>query len=138
MGGSMILTPEQKTAVAAYLTECRFRTFQLGEWDCALFVADVLLRITGKDLGEGLRGTYDTRDGYLERLPVPLRGLPSHFGMIPASPADGAVWWLPSIVNEGALGIVWQGKLLQPGRRGLHTVTTPFENLKTYQFPWQQ
>jgi hypothetical protein len=42
------------------LTEKATQDFVWGENDCCLFVADVLLAITGIDYGAALRGTYST------------------------------------------------------------------------------
>lgn len=119
-------------AVSDYLTQCRFRRFRFGVWDCALFVADVLELSTGRDYAAGLRGTYDSREGYLAALPAPLHELPAHFGLTPCAPQNGAVWWMPGPHPEGGMGIFWQGRLLQPGRRGLHDVTRDISTLTFY------
>jgi hypothetical protein len=37
--------------------------FAWGTNDCCLFVCDVILAMTGTDLGEGFRGKYDTKEG---------------------------------------------------------------------------
>ena len=47
--------------------------FQWGVNDCALFVADIYLEVTGKDFAEGIRGTYDT-EYYGMRTIVELGG----------------------------------------------------------------
>ena len=43
-----------------YLAECRNRKFESGQWDCSLFVAEAIERMTGVDLAVDLRGKYRT------------------------------------------------------------------------------
>jgi hypothetical protein len=45
----------------------RFEPFAWGRNDCALFAADAVLALTGKDYAEGLRG-YKTALGALKRI----------------------------------------------------------------------
>lgn len=126
------MTANQKQQVAAYLTACSHRSFTWGEWDCSIFCADVLAILTGNDFAAPYRGGYGDREGALNVLPCQLRDMPEHVGLKPCRvPRDGAVWWAPCRHPEGALGIFWQGKALQPGRRGLKKV---FNDISTLHF----
>jgi len=127
----MILTTEQKTAVAAYLTGCRLRTYELGQWDCGLFCADILHLLTGRIFANGYRGAYTTRQGYIDLLPVRLREMPVYLGLRRGTIACGSLWWMPGAHEEGDIGIVWQGRLLHPGRRGLIALKVR-KGLETY------
>ena len=113
------MTPEQREQVQAYMEECLSRRWERGVWDCALFAADVVAILTGTDHAAGMRGQYATREECLALLPVPLKDLPEHVGLRPSPPVDGAVFWLPTNDPEGTLGVVWQGRMWHPGRRGL-------------------
>lgn len=44
------------------------RSHRYGQWDCLLFVAEVVKAITGKDYGRGHRGKYDSALGAAKHL----------------------------------------------------------------------
>jgi len=50
--------PDWEPRLNAYLAGCEGRAFAWGEWDCALFVADAVLAMTGADFGAAFRGQY--------------------------------------------------------------------------------
>ncbi|MGK7663384.1 MULTISPECIES: DUF6950 family protein [unclassified Marinovum] len=54
--------------IPAFLTETRAEPFAWGRTDCAIWCADLVFRATGHDPATDLRGTYDTRFGYLQIL----------------------------------------------------------------------
>ena len=127
------MTPEQKAAITDYLHSCRNRRFSLGEWDCAMFAADVVRCLTGEEvaLAEEMRGKYS--HDYLQKSPAPMRDLPELCGLVPCpKPSDGAIWWAPWPRASGSLGIVWQAQLLAPGKRGLVAVKLDISTLKFY------
>ncbi len=131
------MTTEAHKLVSDYLAKCRSRLFVRGEWDCAIFVADVLQILTGKDFAAGYRGGYSDREGAIEILPCTLAEMPEWVGMKPCQPVNGAVWWAPGCHEEGALGIFWQGRCLHPGRRGLISPIKDTSKVKFYTL-WQQ
>lgn len=127
------MTDEQKRQLADYIQMCRHRSFTWGKWDCSLFVADVLAILTGNDFGAPFREQYNDRDGAISILPCRLRKVPEYIcGLRQCAPKDGAVWWGPGTDPQGALGIFWQGRILQPGRRGLKTVFADISTLTFY------
>jgi hypothetical protein len=44
------------------------RPFKFGDHDCCLFIADVVLVLTGHDFGAGFRGKYRTAAGAMKAL----------------------------------------------------------------------
>ena len=129
----MTLTLDQKAAINNYLISCRNRRFELGKWDCALFVADIVQCLTGKDIADktGMRGGYGA--DYLDRLPVPMPEMPEHCGLVPSSwPCDGAIFWAPWPTETGSFGLVWQYKLIAPGRRGTASIKLDISTLKFF------
>ncbi len=126
------MTPEQKQQVEAYLMGCSSRKFERGVWDCAIFCADILAILTGNDFAAPYRGGYEDREGALRVLPCKLEEMPEWVGLKPCEPKNGAVWWGPSAHAEGALGIIWQGRAYQPGRRGIKCVINDLSKLKIY------
>lgn len=126
------MTLEQKQQVIDYLLSCSVKKRERGVWDCAIFCADILAILTGNDFAAPYRGAYSDRDGALRVLPVQLRDMPEWCGLKPSQPRDGAVWWSPSRHAEGALGIFWQGRCLQPGRRGLTSPINDISNVKFF------
>lgn len=125
------MTSEQKAQIRAYIRSCASRRFRRGEWDCAIFCADILQILKGEDFAAPYRGKYSDREGAISVLPCPLADLPMLLGLKPSHPRDGAVWWCPTAHPEGALGIFWQGRCLQPGKRG---ISAPISNTKQVKF----
>ncbi|MES2706067.1 MAG: hypothetical protein V4726_05625 [Verrucomicrobiota bacterium] len=126
------MTPDQKQQIEDYLLSCSQKQRQRGKWDCAIFCADVLAILTGNDFAAPYRDAYSDREGAIRVLPCQLRGMPEHVGLKPSPPRDGAVWWAPGPDAEGALGIFWQGRCLQPGRRGLKAVIRDISNVRFF------
>lgn len=126
------MTHEQKKQIDAYLVSCLSRKFQWGSWDCGLFCADILAILTGNDFAAAYRGGYTDRVGSINVLPCRLGEMPEYIGLKPSYPRDGALWWAPALGPEGALGVFWQGRCLQPGRRGLRVAIRDTSKLKFY------
>ncbi len=126
------MNADQNKQIEAYLLSCSLRKFMRGEWDCAIFCADILAILTGNDFAAPYRGGYSDREGAINVLPCTLSELPEWVGLKPSQPRDGAVWWAPSAHPEGALGIFWQGRAIQPGRRGLKAPIKDISKLKFY------
>lgn len=51
--------------LASYVSACRSTPYELGTFDCWLFVAGAIEAMTGKDLGLVQRGRYKTQRGAL-------------------------------------------------------------------------
>lgn len=95
-----------ETALSDYLAANGEAVFAWGEKDCALFVADALLAMTGDDIAAPFRGKYKTaggsvralrREGYLDAWSV----FDAHLSEIPpafAQRGDVAMY-------SGAMGI---------------------------------
>lgn len=126
------MTTEHHQQIEYYLLSCSRKKFERGKWDCAIFCADILAILTGKDFAAPYRGSYADREGAINVLPCSLAEMPEHIGLRPSPPKDGAVWWSPAKDVEGALGIFWQGRALQPGRRGVICVIKDTSKLKFY------
>jgi hypothetical protein len=103
----------------------RLIPFAWGLADCGLFVADVALRLTGKDPAEKLRGTYDSKVG-IKRIMVERGwknlgdGAASIYPEIPVSMARSGDWAF--LVNEDGtetLGVVNGSQILARAEGGL-------------------
>jgi uncharacterized protein DUF6950 len=53
--------PDWQARLSQFLYLYRNRSFRYGDWDCCLFAADAIQVMTGADLAEGFRGTYNSR-----------------------------------------------------------------------------
>lgn len=115
--------PERLVAV---VQQAQARPFRWGEHDCALFVADCVKAMTGVDVAEGLRGSYQDRPGAIRRLAerfavLDLRGLGTRLFGAPIAPAlaqRGDVA-LVMLEGQGSAGVVLGPTVAAPGRRGL-------------------
>lgn len=103
--------------LGVYLQQCEARAFAWGEFDCALFAADWVLRLTGFDAAAEYRGRYRTAGGAARRLKAVTGGglaeaATQALGEQLASPAmarRGDVVLLQAETPEGeahALGVV--------------------------------
>ena len=54
--------------LAEFLESRRVQTFAWGENDCALFVCDAVLAMTGTDIAEAFRGRYSTSVGAMRAM----------------------------------------------------------------------
>jgi hypothetical protein len=54
--------------LAEEIEQARTQPFDWGRCDCALFAADVVQALTGKDLAAPFRGLYDSRHGAARAL----------------------------------------------------------------------
>ncbi|SHI91145.1 DUF6950 family protein [Wenxinia saemankumensis] len=63
----MTRLPDWRPRLEAVLRDARGRAFAYGAWDCALFAADCIAAMTGKDPAAELRG-YDSFRAGLDRL----------------------------------------------------------------------
>lgn len=67
-------THDWEARLFAAVEAARTTPFAWGAHDCALFVADVVLAMTGRDYAADLRGQYRTQSGALRLLAAtPLR-----------------------------------------------------------------
>lgn len=138
------LTPTQEQAVLALLLQRREQAFAWGARDCWLLAADVVQALHGRDPAAGLRGTYATA-GQAMRL---LRELGGLAGLLQArvgrplaqrsDAADGCVALLSTrrvagtLAGNGALGVVWKGRVVAQGGPGL--VGVPLADARSF---WQ-
>lgn len=60
--------PGWQQDLVRFLEEIRYKPFVRGEHDCALMVADWVLRMTGEDPGADYRGRYKTARGAARRM----------------------------------------------------------------------
>jgi hypothetical protein len=114
--------------LADYMLECVKRPFAWGEWDCALFVADIVQIMTGIDPAREWRGTYSTAADAVA-LWATLGGSDAiceslgtlHHGF----PRDGDIGIVEKCDHEmkEGLAVHWQGRFIAPAlRRGLNVV----------------
>lgn len=140
------LTPRQEQAVLALLIERRAQTFAWGVRDCFLLAADVVQALHGRDPGADLRGTYTSAGQAMRRL----RELGGLAGLLHArvgrplareDAGDGAVALLHStrvagrLAGDGALGVVWKGRVVAQGGPGL--VAVPLADARSFWLPLQ-
>lgn len=59
-----------------FVQENQRRSFQYGQFDCCLFVADAIQSITGVDIAAAYRGRYQTRKEAIA-LAIEIAGVPS-------------------------------------------------------------
>lgn len=103
-----------------FLERYRDRQYQPGTHDCALFAADWIEEVTGRDLAADMRGQYETVEegftllssGLQEALSAELTELS---GWMAAAPGDVA---LVDIDGEDACGIIGRGGIHMLSERG--------------------
>lgn len=112
------------TQLAAFLTEQAGKPFKLGECDCALWLADWVMRARGiPDPAADFRGRYATARGYLKLAgPEGLRGMIARVaatvGLSPTDdplPGDIGVVTLPNGHEAGAI-MGTKGWVIRAGR----------------------
>ena len=54
----MIIAEDEKMLLARYLSEVRFTKWDQGQFDCCLFIADWIDRLTGVGWAKDIRGHY--------------------------------------------------------------------------------
>ena len=127
----------------AFLEEATARTFRDGEWDCQLFPAAWVLRITGLDPASEWRGRYSTalgRERILRReggpLPVMTRGAESVGLQRTNEPKRGDVGLIR--VDGRHFGAICLGErwAVVDAKRGL-AVTKPDAVLRAWEVAWQ-
>ena len=64
----MTRLPDWEKRLADYIVEAKAKTFQWGNFDCALAVCDAIRAETGTDVGAAYRGRYSTLAGALNLL----------------------------------------------------------------------
>jgi hypothetical protein len=107
----------------------RARPFKWGDHDCCLFACDAILAMTGVDMAEGLRGSYDDLPsavaamkrlcgGGLERL---AEHIAAQYGreVAPAFAPRGAVTLFDDPAQGPALGVCLGARTANLGRNGL-------------------
>ena len=91
-----------------YLAETRAQVFRPGRFDCALFAAEWVRRVSGLDLADGWRGKYRSLDE--GRKMIEAKGFASHVDMAAAEllevPVAQARVGDVAVVDELAFGIV--------------------------------
>jgi hypothetical protein len=66
--------PDWEPRLHAALDAAANRPFQHGQHDCCLFIADVVLVLTGHDFGAPFRGKYRTAAGAMRALRQSVEG----------------------------------------------------------------
>jgi hypothetical protein len=56
-----MIIENDKLLLAQYLSEIRFKKYSLGEFDCVLFVADWIDRLTGGNWTKDIKGKYASK-----------------------------------------------------------------------------
>ena len=118
--------PDWRARLVDYLNHCAHEPFIEGQFDCALFFADAVAAMTGKDHAKEFRGRYTTTRGGIRILKK--AGFSDHIALAKhhcpekpvafANEGDGAVIPTP---DGPALGVV-QGEnvyVRTPERLGL-------------------
>lgn len=111
--------PDWTTRYAEFVRARHAMPFAWGENDCALFAADCVLAITGRDLAEDMRHSYSSAAGALRALEPfgHLRGL-LNARVGPAAPALMARVGDACLVNldgRDAVGICNGADIIGPG-----------------------
>lgn len=107
----------RKIDLDGFLADYDNRAYEPGSFDCALFVSDWILAITGEDPAADYRGCYSTVEGGLKLLLIDLPDAAAQLmtelpGWMAARPGDVAM-----VEESGTLafGIV--------GRGGIHVLS---------------
>lgn len=58
-----MIIEKDKLLLAQYLSEIKFKEYSLGDFDCVLFVADWIDRLTGVNWTKDIRGKYNNKRG---------------------------------------------------------------------------
>ena len=61
-----MIIAQEKLLLAQYLSEIRFKKYSLGEFDCVLFVADWIDRLTGVNWTKDINGKYASKRDMLK------------------------------------------------------------------------
>ena len=105
--------------LSAFLEARRARIFAWGSNDCALFVADGVLAMTGQDLAADFRGRYSTSRGSVRALRK--WGAGTLEATVAASFADRPIGFARRgdiVMHDGALGICIGADAVFVGREG--------------------
>lgn len=99
--------PDWPARLHAFLCSRRRAAFQWSQNDCALFVADGVLAMTGTDLAADYRGTYDDEEGALEAIAGPLEAFAAAAAVVHAMPEvapalgqRGDIMLLPGLAGD--------------------------------------
>ncbi len=117
----MTRVQDWQSRLQAVIAEYSDRSFVDGVSDCAMFSADAVLAMTGRDVAAGFRG-YDTQAEGLDRLQS--EGFRSHVDFVAAhfhesqSPRAGDLAVL-TFGSEEATGVVQGRGVYMMGPRGL-------------------
>ena len=128
----------------ALLLQRKAQPFAWGERDCWLLAADVVHALYRRDPAAGLRGAYATA-GQAMRLLRELGGLAGLLHQRVGRPlaqrcdaGDGCIALLGprrvagTLAGNGALGVVWKGRVVAQGGPGL--VSVPLAAARSF---WQ-
>ncbi|WP_420415930.1 DUF6950 family protein [Marinovum algicola] len=109
--------------ITTFLTETRAEPFAWGQTDCATWCADLVLRATGHDPAADLRGTYDSRFGYMQILKreggllnVVATRMDRIPGLLPLGDANGVA--VAKQDGRAICGVVLDGALITRTARG--------------------
>jgi len=94
--------PDWAKRLNSYVSSVRSMPFNYGTLDCALFCADAVLAMTGRDLASGMRGYTSYRDGL--RI-VRSLGFTDHIDVYRQSLPEIA----PSHAQDGDVGVIASG-----------------------------
>jgi hypothetical protein len=96
--------------VADVINKNRGRELVLGEWDCCIFGADVILAVTGEDKMENFRGKYSSVKDYKKILrKMKVRSLLGAVTKVLGEPMQNkAKAWRGDIVfHNGNIGVCY-------------------------------
>lgn len=120
----MTRAPHWPEQLAAFIEQRRDMAFAWGDNDCALFAADWVLEVTGRDLARDFRATYVNARGAKDALRM-------YDGLASIVDATGLVrWQAPAMAQRGdvalilnagreALGVVVGAEVAGPARHGV-------------------
>ena len=123
----MTRLPDWRARLGAYVEGARRAPFTYGRLDCALFAAGAVRAMTGGDLGEGLRGTYESfaggvralrQRGYMDHLDMAR----AHFPEIAPCFAQVGDLAVVGVADGDARGVVQGARIFFMSAEGLVTV----------------
>ena len=101
-----------QTRLVAVLSDEKYKTYQRGETDCAMLVADCCVALCGKDPAAEYRGKYSDLKGALSALKeygTITDALDRHFERV--DPAFAQRGDAVMMSDEMAVGIMWAGRV---------------------------
>ena len=71
--GSSVRVDNWSEIIDEELEKARFKTFKYGEFDCCLFVADIVEKMTGIDHAKAFRGQYKSKSKAMKLINNDIR-----------------------------------------------------------------